>query len=110
MRNFVIAFLFIFMAYRITSNAMPNFLNNVTKEKNEAYEACNRLRKKAPYLNLKCEKLKESPKKSDENIKIAGMKLLSSEDTNMKKVNKSQEIKLRNLIKKLQSENMLRKD
>ena len=110
MRKYVIAILFIFMAYRITSNAMPNFLENEAKEKKEAYEACNRLRIKAPYLNLKCEKLKESPKKKEKVFKITGMKLLSVEDANTKKVNKSQEIKLRNLLHKLASENILRKD
>ena len=111
MRSFVIAFLIIFMSYRITNNAMPNFLNKDIKEKNEAYEACNRLRIKAPYLNLKCEKLIETPKNNNKEEKqITGIKLLSTKDVIIRKVNKSQEIKLRNLLEKLTSENILRKD
>ena len=109
MRNYVIALLFIFILYDITSNAMPNFLNNLSKEQNEAYEACNQLRLKAPYLNLKCEQLRDS-RKNGENVNLKGIKLLSNKDANTRKVNKSQEKKLRNLIKKLTSENVSRKD
>ena len=110
MRNFVIAFVFIFTAYILTSNAMPNFLPNLIKEQNEAYEACNSLRTKAPYLNLRCEKLIESSEKNGEIANMKGIKLLSSNEANTRKVNKSEEIKLRNLIKKLTSESILRKD
>ena len=110
MRNFVIAVVVLFAAFLITSNAMPNFLDNLTQEKAEAYNACNRLRMKAPYLNLKCEKLIETSKKNGENWNMKGIKLLSSNDANTRKVNKSEEIKLRNLIKKLTSESVLRKD
>ena len=80
---------------------MPNFLPNLIKEQNEAYEACNSLRMKAPYLNLRCEKLIESSEKNGEIANMKGIKLLSSNEANTRKVNKSEEIKLRNLIKKL---------
>ena len=110
MRNYVIAFIFLFIAYIISSNAMPNFLNNLTKEQSEAYEACNRLRIKAPYLNLKCEKLRETSKKIGEKSNMKGVKLLTRNDANTRKVNKSQEIKLRKLMLKLTSENVLKKD
>ena len=110
MRNFVIALVFIFAAYILTSNAKPNFLDNATKEKVEAYNSCNRLRMKAPYLNLKCEKLIEPSKNNGENSNMKGIKLLSRSDANTRKVNKSEEIKLRNLLKKLTSESILRKD
>ena len=110
MRNFVIAFVFIFTLYIITSNAMPNFLDNLTKEQTEAYEACEQLRIKAPYLNLRCEKLKEAPIKNGEKLVNQGIKLLSSDDANTRKVNKIQEKKLRNLLMKLTSENVLRRD
>ena len=109
MRNYVIALVIIFTLYAITSNAMPNFLNNISKEQNEAYEACNQLRIKAPYLNLKCEQLRTS-RKNGENVNVKGIKLLSNNDANTRKVNQSQEKKLRNLIKKLTSENVSRKD
>ena len=110
MRNYVIALVISFTLYAITSNAMPNFLNNITKEQNEAYEACNQLRVKAPYLNLKCEQLKETPRKNGENVNMKGIKLLSNNDAHTRKVNQSQEKKLRNLIKKLTAENASRKD
>ena len=110
MRNFVIAIVLIFAVYTITSNAMPNFHYNLTQEQAEAYEACNRLRIKAPYLNLKCEKLRGVSRKNGENSNIEGIKLLSSNDANIVKVNKGQELKLRNLLNKLTYENVLRKD
>ena len=89
---------------------MPNFLYNFTREQAEAYEQCNRLRIKAPYLNLKCEKLRQASRKNGENSNIPGMKLLSSNDAHTRKVNKSQDIKLRKLFIKLASESVLRKD
>ena len=107
MRKYVIAFVIIYTAYIITSNAMPNFLDNLTQEQTEAYEACNRLRIKAPYLNLKCEKIKEPKNKNGETYETQNIKLLSSDDTITRKVNKYQEIKLRNLIAKLASERFL---
>ena len=109
MRNFVIAFVFIFTIYIITSNAMPNFLYNWTKEEAEAYEACVRLKTKAPYINLRCEKLKETSRKNAVKL-IKGIKLLSSRDASTRKVDKIQEMKLRNLLTKLTFENILRKD
>ena len=110
MRNFVIAFIFVFTAFIITINAMPNFLNSLSQEQAEAYEACIRLKMKAPYLNLKCEKLRDNSRKNGENKNIQGIQFLSSNDANTRKVNKSQEIKLRNLLKKLTTESVLRKD
>ena len=89
---------------------MPNFLNNLTKEQAEAYEACNRLRIKAPYPNLKCEKLRETSKKIGEKSNIEGIKLLTRNDATTRKVNKNQENKLRKLMLKLTSENVLKKD
>ena len=89
---------------------MPNFLYNFTREEAEAYEACVRLKTKAPYINLRCEKLKEASRKNREKLIDQGIKLLSSNDASTRKVDKIQEIKLRNLLSKLTSENVLRKD
>ena len=110
MRNFVIAFVLFFTIYIITSNAMPNFLYNLTQEESEAYEACVRLKTKAPYINLRCERLKEASRKNGEKLIGQGIKLLSSNDASTRKVDKIQERKLRNLLIKLASENILRKD
>ena len=41
---------------------------------------------------------------------MKGVKLLTRNDANTRKVNKSQEIKLRKLMLKLTSENVLKKD
>ena len=79
----------------------------------ESYEACVRLRNKAPSLKLNCNILKENIISEEANIKKsyhAGIKLLSSIEAETRKVNKSQENKLRNLIRKLANESRLRKD
>ena len=44
------------------------------------------------------------------NSNNTGVKVLPNDVTGTRKVNKSEEIKLRNLIKKLSNENKLRKD
>jgi len=86
------------------------FPYNLTKEESEAYEACVRLKTKAPYINLRCERLKEASRKNGEKLIDQGIKLLSRNDASTRKVDKIQELKLRNLLIKLASENILRKD
>ena len=58
------------------------------EERKESYEACVRIRNKAPNLNLKCEDLLEGIVSNEEN----------------------EQIKLRKLIQKLSNGNNLRKD
>ena len=53
------------------------------------------------------EKIKEPNNKNGEIYETQNIKLLSSDDTITRKVNKYQEIKLRNLIAKLASERFL---
>ena len=55
-------------------------------------------------------KINRKLRENGENSNMKGIKLLSSNDANTRKVDKSEEIKLRNLIKKLTSESILRKD
>ena len=114
MKSFVIALSLIFIMFIIGSNALSSS-NILIKEKMESYQACVRIRNKAPNLNLRCENLIENiPElvKTAKNVDSInnGVKMLSNDEAFTRKVNKSEEIKLRNLIEKLANENKLRKD
>ena len=113
MKSIVIALQIIFMILIFGSNALSFTNTKLINGRMESYEACARLRNKAPSLNLNCEILKENIISQEANIEEthhAGIKLLSSKEAETRKVNKSQEIKLRNLIRRLSNENRLRKD
>ncbi len=104
-----------FLIFGIQNNNLLSINNNINEERKESYEACIKLRRKAPNLNLKCEKLIEinkNNKNNNENDEINNteIKTLSIDESVTRKVNKSQEKKLRNLIRKLSNENKLRKD
>ena len=104
-----------FLIFGIQNNNLLSTNNNIYEERKESYEACIRLRKKAPNLNLKCERLIEkntNNQRNNENDEINNteIKTLSLDESVTRKVNKSEEKKLRNLIKKLSNENKLRKD
>ena len=95
-----------------SSKLSSNNILNV--EQRESYEACIRLKSKAPYFNLKCEHLLDNipniqhvDSKESNN---SGVKTLSIYESNTRKVNKSQEKKLRDFIRKLTNQNKLRKD
>ena len=107
MKSFAIALSIIYI-FIIGSNAYTSSNLLSLKEQEESYLACKSLKSKAPYLKLNCENL--SPRhieelKTNEN----GLKILLNTDTGTRKVNKSEEIKLKNLIKKLKNENVMRK-
>ena len=110
MKSFAIALSVIFMVFIIGSNAFTSSNLLKFKEQEESYLACKSLKRKAPNLKLNCEKL--TPKKFEETEEIqnnnVGFKILS--DTETRKVNKSEEIKLRNLMRTLIYENVIRKD
>ena len=104
-----------FLIFGIQNNNLLSINSTINEERKESYEACKKLRKKAPNLNLKCERLIENNnnnKKNIENDEINNteIKTLSLHESVTRKVNKSEERKLRNLIKKLSNENLLRKD
>lgn len=108
MKLLTIALSIIFFIFIIGSNALP-FSNTVLiNEKRESYQACLRLKKNAPNLNLKCENLKENIK--SEETQHIGIKILPSVATETREVNKREEVKLRNLIKNLSKGNKLRKN
>ena len=95
-----------------SSKLSSNNILNV--EQRESYEACKRLKSKAPYFNLKCEHLLDNiPNIQHVNRKgsnNSGVKTLSIYESNTRKVNKREEIKLRDFIRKLTHQNELRKD
>ena len=107
MKSIAIALSFIFIISIIGSNAFTssNFLK--LKEQQESYIACKSLKSKAPYLKLNCENL--APKKvvKMENAQLSNIKILQNHETETRKVNKSEEIKLRNLIRKLKNQNVM---
>ena len=104
-----------FLIFGIQNNNLLSTKNNLIEETKESYQACIRLRNKAPNLNLKCEHLldnlltiKETNKKNE--IINNEIKTLFISESNTRKVNKSEEIKLKNLIKNLSNKNQPRKD
>ena len=84
--------------------------SNLNIEKRESYEACIRLKSKAPYINIKCERLLGTIPNIIKVGNIKGIKTLSGYESITRKVNKSEENKLRHFIKKLSNQNKLRKD
>ena len=113
MKSFAIALSILYIIFIIGSNALSSSNAILIKERKESYQACVRLRTKAPNLNLQCEKLIENLPTTEETAKnvesnSSGIRMLSNDAAVTRKVNKSQEIKLRNLIKKLTIENKLR--
>ena len=111
MKSYAIALSIIFILFIIGSNAFTSSNLLSIKEQQESYLACKSLKSKAPYLKLNCENL--SPKNLQKERKEAnkvGVKILRKIETGTRKVNKSEEVKLRNLINKLTSEHVLMKD
>ena len=112
MKSIAIALSLIIIVFTLGSNALTssNFLR--FKEQQESYLACQSLKSKAPYLKLNCENL--APKKvqetEDNQNNNNGVKILQTDETGTRKVNKSEEIKLRNMMKTLIYENIIRKD
>ena len=99
--------LFFFILGNVELSSSKGIIYN---DRRDSYESCIKLRMKAPYFNLKCEnllendvyeeKINEKSENSENKIKT-----LYLGESGARKVNKSQEIKLRNLIQKLSNEN-----
>ena len=82
--------------------------NLVSKnQKEQSYSACLDLKRKAPFINLNCEKILESLPNLKSAINEQGIKTLSRQDSETRKVNQNQEIKLRHLLSNLYSENKI---
>ena len=76
-------------------------------QKEQSYSACLDLKRKAPFINLNCEKIMESLPNLKSAINEQGIKTLSRQDSETRKVNQKQEIKLRHLLSNLYSENKI---
>ena len=108
----IIAFSLLFMTF-IIGNVELSSSNIVINDRRDSYIACKRLKAKAPYFNLKCENLIEEVNNYRENFKEQNeinntkIKTLSMDKSCTRKVDKIQEIKLKNLLKKLSVQNKL---
>ena len=111
MKSFAIAFSIIFTVFVIGSNAFTSSNLSNRKSQEESYLACKSLKRKAPNLRLNCENL-SLKKFEEEEIKNKnnGVKILHTSESDTRKVNKNEELKLRNLIQKLKYQNVIRND
>ena len=90
----------------ISRCAFPSNLAS-KNQKEQSYSACLDLKRKAPFINLNCEKILESLPNLKSAINEQGIKTLSRQDSETRKVNQKQEIKLRHLLSNLYSENKI---
>ena len=99
---------FILILYHIFIGRCDLPFDFVSKnQKEQSYKACTDLKRKAPFIKLNCEKILESVTNIESDNNENGIKTLSIQDSETRKVNQIQEIKLRHLIRKLYSENKL---
>ena len=108
----IISFSLLFMAIVIGCIELSS-TNAVNKNRKESYNICIRLREKAPYFNLKCEILLDDIKDNREKVHGSNdtkIKALSFDKSATRKVDKIQEIKLKNLIRNLSHGKKMRID
>ena len=102
-------YIFTFVLYQIFIGKceLPS-TETLKQQQRESYTACMNLKRKAPFINLNCQKILENysviNSALNENNSI---KTLPKTDSETRKVNESEEIKLRKLLRKLYSENRL---
>ena len=108
MKSIVIALSLIIIVFTLGSNALTSSNLLRLKEQQESYLACQSLKSKAPYLKLNCKNLAPKFPEKRPNPEFSNIKILRTYETETRKVNKSEETKLRNLMRKLRSENVLR--
>ena len=99
---------FILILYHIFIGRCDLPFDFVSKnQKEQSYKACTDLKRKAPFIKLNCETILESIPTIKTAMNEHGIKTLSRQDSETRKVNQNQEIKLRHLLRKLYSENKL---
>ena len=107
MKWFIYIFTFILYQIFIGKCDLPSS-EALKQQKHESYAACMELKRKAPFIKLNCQKILESfPMIKSAMNEDSGIKTLSKSELETRKVKESEEIKLRNLLKKLYSENNL---
>ena len=110
MKFLAFALSLIFIVFIIGSNALTSSNLLKVKEQQESYLACKSLKSKAPYLKLNCENLAPKIPEKNQKTELSSIKILRTYETETRKVNKSEEMKLRNLMRKLRSQNVMRRD
>ena len=110
MKLLIIALPLILITITIKSNALTSSNLLKLKEQEESYFACISLKAKAPYFKLNCENLLPKKCEKKEQSELNGIKKLTIDETKTKRVNKIQEIKLRNLMRKLAYENEIKNE
>ena len=99
---------FILILYHIFIGRCDLPFDFVSKnQKEQSYKACMDLKRKAPFIKLNCEKILESVTTIESDKNENGIKTLSRQDSETRKVNQKQEIKLRHLLSNLYSENKI---
>ena len=94
MKSFVIAVILVFI---IDSNANSSSNKYIQITKREPFQACLRINEKF-NINLKCEKLAE-------NINTQNVQIIPQTIAKTRKVNKNEEMKLRQYLLQLSNEN-----
>ena len=90
---------FILILYHIFIGRCDLPFDFVSKnQKEQSYKACTDLKRKAPFIKLNCEKILESLTSIESSKNENGIQTLSRQNSETRKVNQSQEIKLRHLI------------
>ena len=105
MKLLIITLTITFLIFGIENNNLLSTKTRLIEEKKESYNACIRLKLKAPNFNLKCENLLDNIITNKEEIKKDEIKTLPINESNTRKVNKKEETKLRNLIQDLSNRN-----
>ena len=99
---------FILILYHIFIGRCDLPFDFVSKnQKEQSYKACTDLKRKAPFIKLNCEKILERVTTIESDKNENGIKTLSRQDSETRKVNQKQEIKLRHLLSNLYSENKI---
>ena len=80
-------------------------INNLTKEQEESLKACLLLKIQAPYHKLDCDTIAQNNTLEQNESNKHNIRAISSQEiqNNIKKIKSTDEIKLRNLIRKLKN-------
>ena len=112
MSNLYIIFSLLFFMFVLGNVELYSIKDS--KKAKSSYEACIRLKIKAPYFNLKCENLlkrynnnipEEETNPSDKENEGKPIQMLYFDKTETRKLNKREEIQLRKLIEQLTRKN-----
>ena len=107
MKVFAIAFSLLYFLFLIVNVEFSSSKGIIYKDRRDSYESCIKLKMKAPYINLNCDNLLVNIDNNGENTHQANnigeykIKTLYLGKNGTRKVNKIEEIKLRNLIENL---------